>query len=73
MIFENKWRKDMYNSESVKNNSSEYYQKLLKSIKTKEKQALEAKTRGMHASFSLLSEEISQLKRKLRKQQMGSR
>lgn len=63
----------MYSVESVQNPSLEQYEKLSKSIRAKEKMAKEAKIKGMHASFSLLSEEISELKRKLRKQQMGSR
>lgn len=57
----------------VKNETLKLYEKLSKSIRDKEKQALEAKSKGMHASFSILSAEISELKRQLRKQQMGSR
>jgi len=63
----------MYNVESVQNPSLEQYEKLSRSIRAKERMAREAKTKGMHASFSILSEEICELKRKLRKQQMGSR
>ena len=63
----------MYNTENQRNNSAEQYERLLRSIKLKERQAVDAKSKGMHASFSVIMEELSELKRRLRKQQMGGR
>jgi len=63
----------MYNLESQRSESSAQYERLLRSIKNKEKQAMDAKAKGMHSSFSILMEELSELRRRLRKEQMGSR
>jgi len=63
----------MYNPECPKNEAAEQHGKILKSIKIKEKQASDAKSKGMHASFGILMEEITELRRKLRKQQTGGR
>ena len=63
----------MYNRESSRNGRETQYETLLKTIRNKEKQAMDAKAKGMHSSFSILMEELSELKRRLRREQMGSR
>lgn len=55
------------------NNAAEELERIQKSLKTKEKQAQEAKEKGMHTSYSNLMEEITELKRKLRQHQMGGK
>lgn len=63
----------MYNRESRRNERETQYETLLKTIRNKEKQAMDAKAKGMHSSFSILMEELSELRRRLRKEQMGCR
>ena len=61
----------MNNLEGQKNETANKYERILKSIQNKERQASEAKSKGMHASFSICMEEIAELKKRLRKEQSG--
>lgn len=56
-----------------KSNTAEQLERIQKSLKIKERQAMEAKEKGMHTSYSNLMEEISELKRKMRQHQMGGK
>ncbi|NLV68925.1 MAG: hypothetical protein GXY14_14745 [Spirochaetes bacterium] len=55
------------------NKAAEELERIQKSLRNKEKKAQEAKEKGMHTSYGILMEEITELKRKLRKHQMGSK
>ncbi len=63
----------MNNLEGSRTEAANQYERILKSIQNKEKQANDAKNKGMHASFSICMEEIAELKKKLRKQQSGGK
>lgn len=57
---------------SIQRRNSETMGRLVKSLKRKELQAVRAKNRGMHSTYGNLMSEITELKRKVRKCQMGS-
>lgn len=55
------------------NNAADELERIQKSLRNKEKQAQEAKEKGMLTSYGNLMEEITELKRKLRQHQMGGK
>jgi len=56
-----------------KNRAVDELERIQRSLKNKERQAMEAKEKGMHTSYGNLMQEISELKRKLRQHQMGGK
>ncbi len=56
-----------------RNKAAEELERIQKSLRNKEKQAMEAKEKGMHTSYGNLMAEISELRRKLRQHQMGGK
>lgn len=63
----------MSNVSTRGNKAAEELEKIQKALRSKEKKAQEAKEKGMQTSYGLLMEEITELKRKLRKHQMGGK
>jgi uncharacterized alpha-E superfamily protein len=63
----------MSNVSTRSNKAADELEKIQKSLRSKEKQAQEAKEKGMHTSYGNLMAEITELKRKLRQHQMGGK
>ena len=58
---------------NAKVNEKETLDRLHVSLKKKEEEAMQAKSKGMHTTYGNLMLEINLLKSKMKKMQMGSR
>lgn len=63
----------MNSVDSKRKDSANILERLQSSLQQKERQAIEAREKGMHSSFSLLMEEIIELRRRVRQKMMGGK